>query len=92
MDKIFAKRANGTIGENFLMAKLYGIVGSLQSLDWNSGLKWWNGMVELQVQQKMWSKVAFFFFFLPVRHDMKDTILAIAFRLKFVSPSINTVA
>ena len=22
-------------------------VGSLQSLDWNGGLEWWNGMVEL---------------------------------------------
>ena len=27
--------------------------GSLQSLDWNGGMEWWNGMVESQIQQKM---------------------------------------
>ena len=25
--------------------------GSLQSLDWNSGLEWWNGMVESLIQK-----------------------------------------
>ena len=28
------------------------LAGSLQSLDWNGGLEWWNGMVESQIQQK----------------------------------------
>ena len=30
--------------------------GSLQLLDWNGGLEWWNGTEELQIQQKMRSK------------------------------------
>ncbi len=28
------------------------VKGSLQSLEWNGGLEWWNGMVELLIQQK----------------------------------------
>ena len=28
-------------------------LGSLQSLDWNGGLEWWNGMAESHIQQKI---------------------------------------
>ena len=30
--------------------KCFDMEGSLQTLDWNGGLEWWNGMVELQIQ------------------------------------------
>ena len=41
-----------TIHVGLIVAELVKVQGSLQSLDWNGGLEWWNGMVELQIQQK----------------------------------------
>ena len=29
----------------------------MDSVDWNAGMEWWNGMVESQIQQKIRSKV-----------------------------------
>ena len=33
-----------------LFAWRLGSVGSLQSLDWNGGMEWWNGIVECVLQ------------------------------------------
>ena len=37
------------------------IFGSLQSLDWNGGIKWWNGIVECVLRSLLLQFVCFFF-------------------------------
>ena len=36
------------------------MIGSLQSLDWNGGMEWWNGIVECVLQGEKVTAAAFF--------------------------------
>ena len=52
--------------------------GSLQSLDWNSGMEWWNGIVECALQDERSLLMQFFILVTPVEvcnHDPEGSEL-----------------